>query len=140
MPAVVKLNSLTSRSGRSRDRVASSPLEVLRHVSGGHYASVVRQQMAISRSHFSVPDDGIRSVVPNKNGFTYTVIRAWQQDLHLKIRPDNFWLAILAQLSFFVNGNAEALRPVFVAHQGRTELVVDARPATVETVDIGVVA
>jgi hypothetical protein len=96
--------------------------------------------MAIRRSHFSIPGDGICSVVPNKNGFTHTVIRAWQQDLHLKIRPDDVWLAILAQLSFFVNGNAEALRPVFVAREGRPELVVDARPATIETVDVSVVA
>ncbi|KAK3904673.1 hypothetical protein C8A05DRAFT_42292 [Staphylotrichum tortipilum] len=85
------------------------------------------------------PGGNIRSLVPDKNGFTHTVIRAWQQDLHLKIRPDDVWLAILAQLSFFVNGNAEALRHVFVAHQGRIKVVVDARPDTIETVDVGVV-
>lgn len=140
MPAVVKPDPLTNGSGRSRDRVASSPLELLRRVSGGHYASVVRHQTTIRRSHFSFPNDDIRSVVPNKNGFTHTVIRAWQQDLHLKIRPDDVWLAILTQFSFFVNGNAEALRPVFVAHEGRVELVVDARPDTIETVDVGFVA
>jgi hypothetical protein len=96
--------------------------------------------MTIRRSHFSVPNDGLRSLIPNKNGFTHTVIRAWQQDLHLKIRPDDVWLAILAQLSFFVNANAEALRPIFVAHEGRVEVKVDARPNTIDTFDVGVVA
>ncbi|KAK4102845.1 hypothetical protein N658DRAFT_522844 [Parathielavia hyrcaniae] len=85
-------------------------------------------------------DDEIGSVVPNKNGFTHTVIRAWQQDLHLKIRLDDVWLAILNQFSFFVNGNAETLRDIFVAHEGRAEVVVDARPNTIETVDVGFVA
>ncbi|KAG9309571.1 hypothetical protein JVU11DRAFT_10551 [Chiua virens] len=32
------------------------------------------------------------------------------------------WLAILTQFSFFVNGNAETLRSVFVAHEGKREL------------------
>lgn len=140
MPAVVKPDPLTNASGKNYDRVAASPLDMLRRVSTAHYGSVLQHQLTLRRSHFSFPDDGLGSVVPGKNGFTHTVIRAWQQDLHLRIRPDDVWLAILTQFSFFVNGNAEALRPMFVAHKDRPELVVDARPATIDTVDVDMFA
>ncbi len=98
----------------------------------------------ILRSSFSFQHDpaseGLsRPIVPNKNGFAHTVIRAWQQDLHLRLRPDDVWLAILSQFSFFVNGNAEALRPLLVAHTNRPKLVLD-HPGTLETVDLGAVA
>jgi hypothetical protein len=48
----------------------------------------------------------------------------------------------LAQFSFFVNGpgNAEALRSIFVTHTGQVEVVFDARPATIQTVNLGVIA
>ncbi|KAK4176044.1 hypothetical protein QBC36DRAFT_387787 [Triangularia setosa] len=78
--------------------------------------------------------------VPSKNGFAHTVIRAWQRDLHLQLRPDDVWLAILTQFTFFVNANAESLRSVFVSHQGQAELLFDARPHGIDMVDVGHVA
>ncbi|KAK4124848.1 hypothetical protein N657DRAFT_643604 [Parathielavia appendiculata] len=142
MPTVVKPDPLTTRSGRTHkyEQFAISPLQALHCISSTHYISLLVHGTAIRRSHFSFPNNEIGSVVPNKNGFTHTVIQAWQQDLHLKLRPDDVWLAILTQFSFFVNGNADALRPIFVAHEGRVEVVVDARPDTIETVDVGSVA
>ncbi|KAK3291698.1 uncharacterized protein B0H64DRAFT_407764 [Chaetomium fimeti] len=142
MPAVIRPDPLIRGSGKNRDRGASSPFGLLLP-SRGRRSSSISLKTRILRSSFSFPDNAPEagvSVVPNKNGFVHTVIRAWQQDLHLRLRPDDIWLAILAQFSLFVNGNAEALRPIFVAHEGRPELVVDARPATVETVNLGVVA
>ncbi|KAK4149545.1 hypothetical protein C8A00DRAFT_46856 [Chaetomidium leptoderma] len=137
MPAVIKPDP-DPQSGTNRDQATSSPLSLLIHASPGHY------RYPILRSSFSPQHDPRStgpppSIVANKNGFAHTVIRAWQQDLHLRLRPDDVWLAILTQFSFFVNGNAEALRPIFVAHEERQELVVDARPATIETVDLGAV-
>ncbi|KAI0676439.1 hypothetical protein C8Q78DRAFT_1065267 [Trametes maxima] len=41
-------------------------------------------------------------------------------------RPDDVWIAILNQLSSYVNAHAEELRDHFVAHQGKQELVVAA--------------
>ena len=38
------------------------------------------------------------------------IIRAFQQDLHLTIRPDDVWLAILTQFSFYVNNIEEPFR------------------------------
>ncbi|KAL2130691.1 hypothetical protein VTI74DRAFT_6078 [Chaetomium olivicolor] len=63
-----------------------------------------------------------------------------QQDLHLKLRPDDVWLAILTQFTFFVNGNDESLRSIFVSHQGQLKLVFDVSSHTIETIDIGTVA
>ncbi|KAE9397222.1 hypothetical protein BT96DRAFT_995946 [Gymnopus androsaceus JB14] len=44
----------------------------------------------------------------------------------VSIRPDDVWIAILTQFSFFVNANAEELRDKFVAHQGQKRLEVRA--------------
>ncbi|KDQ55839.1 hypothetical protein JAAARDRAFT_208606 [Jaapia argillacea MUCL 33604] len=38
-------------------------------------------------------------------------------------KPDDVWIAILTQLSFYINANAEELRSQFVAHEGKKQLV-----------------
>ncbi|KAL4063612.1 hypothetical protein V8B97DRAFT_2106052 [Scleroderma yunnanense] len=76
--------------------------------------------------HSSLPpsSDAVRNIIPQSNGFVHTVVEAYNRHRALIIRPDDVWLAILTQFSFFVNGNAEALRSVFVAHKGKKELVI----------------
>lgn len=59
------------------------------------------------------------ALVPYGNGFVEGILRAFQQDLHLVLRPDDVWLAILIQFSLFVNGNSEDLRHTIVRHQGK---------------------
>lgn len=128
MPVVIKPDP-DAQSGKNHDRATSSPSDLL------HTTSPAHSFMPILHSSFSSQHDdpGASStnpasppfpIVANKNGFVHTVIRAWQQDLHLRIRPDDVWLAILTQFSFFVNRNAEVLRHLFVAHQGRQEVEV----------------
>ncbi|KZW01200.1 hypothetical protein EXIGLDRAFT_760960 [Exidia glandulosa HHB12029] len=65
-------------------------------------------------------------VLFNNNGLIHTVVRAYNQHHALVLRPDDIWLAILVQFSFFVNepGNSKRLRGRFVAHEGKEELVV----------------
>jgi hypothetical protein len=141
MPAVIRPDPLIKGSGKNRDRGASSPYGLL--LSLHDRRSPIPRETSILRSSFSFADGATEagvSVVPNKNGFLHTVIRAWQQDLHLRLRPDDVWLAILTQFNLFVNGNADDLRSIFVAHEDQPKLVVDARPATVETVNLGKVA
>ncbi|KAK1532384.1 uncharacterized protein CCOS01_04367, partial [Colletotrichum costaricense] len=61
------------------------------------------------------------TIVASRNGFISTVL-AWEQHLHLQLRPDDVWLAILlVKFSFFVNGpgRAEALRDRFIVHEGK---------------------
>ncbi|TFK85795.1 hypothetical protein K466DRAFT_551519 [Polyporus arcularius HHB13444] len=72
----------------------------------------------------SITRDNITNLVPRSNGFVHAVLEAYGSHHHLRIRPDDVWLAILTQLSFYVNAHAEDLRSYFVAHQGKKRLVV----------------
>ncbi|QYS99605.1 hypothetical protein H0G86_006726 [Trichoderma simmonsii] len=76
------------------------------------------------------------AVVPYGNGFVDGIIRAFQQDLHLVLRPDDIWLAITVQLSFYINAHAEELRSLFVEHDGKKQLVIDLSPQTMINLDI----
>ncbi|KAF4872235.1 hypotheticall protein [Colletotrichum siamense] len=85
-------------------------------------------------------DDG--TIVACENGFVYSVLHAWQQHLHLELRPDDVWLAVLVQFSFFINGSgrAEALCHHFVAHEGQRTLVVEVGPGqTVDSFDMAAI-
>lgn len=73
------------------------------------------------------------------NGFVYAATEAYSQHHHLVIRPDDIWITILTQLSLYVNANAEELRRLFVAHEGKKELVVEA-VGNRYTVDFGSLA
>lgn len=72
----------------------------------------------------------------SRNGFVWCAYDAYSRHHHLTIRPEDVWFAILTQLSFFINGNAEKLRATFVAHEGQKELVVKSC-YNIETVDLG---
>ena len=67
----------------------------------------------------------LKDVKPQRNGFVYTVLECYNEHHALTIRPDDVWLAILTQFSCFVNGNAEALRSLFVLHDGKKELSME---------------
>lgn len=58
------------------------------------------------------------------NGFVSTAIEAYNKHYHLTIRPEDVWFAILSQLSLWINANAEEARGIFVAHEGKKDLVV----------------
>ncbi|RCI08646.1 hypothetical protein L249_4790 [Ophiocordyceps polyrhachis-furcata BCC 54312] len=58
----------------------------------------------------------------SENGFVWSAYRAYSKHHHLVIRPDDVWLAILTQLSFYIKANAEQVRALFVSHEGRKEL------------------
>ena len=79
-------------------------------------------------------------VIPYGNGFVRGAICAFEQDLHLVLRPDDIWLAILTQFSLFVNNKAEELRSKFVAHEGKKDLILDIRPLSIWDQDIGSLA
>jgi ATP-dependent phosphoenolpyruvate carboxykinase len=112
--------------------------------------------------HSSFKHFGTRSadaVIPYGNGFVAGVIRgksymyelnvrqtltsylhsAFQQDLHIVLRPDDAWLAITTQFSFYVSNNAEELRDKFVKHDGKKNLVI-VNPAPFFQWDVGMMA
>jgi Domain of unknown function (DUF4419) len=68
--------------------------------------------------------DAESPICAKRNGFVFAAIDAYNQHLHLKIRPEDVWFCILSQLSAYINKNAEELRTFFVHHQGQKELVV----------------
>ncbi|KAI0642689.1 hypothetical protein C8Q79DRAFT_983566 [Trametes meyenii] len=74
----------------------------------------------------SLDASDIPTVEPNGNGFVWAVLAAYKSHHNLIIRPDDVWIAILNQLSSYVNAHAEELRDYFVSHQGKQELVVSA--------------
>ncbi|KAM0251650.1 hypothetical protein ACHAQJ_008110 [Trichoderma viride] len=80
------------------------------------------------------------TVVPYGNGLVEGIIRAFQQDLHLVLRPDDIWLAITIQFSFYINAHTEEMRSLFVEHEGQKELVVNLSPQTMENLDIAFAA
>jgi hypothetical protein len=59
-------------------------------------------------------------ITPAKNGFVEACITAYNQHHHLIIRPDDVWLAIITQFSFFANGHSEELKyKINPAHRRR---------------------
>ncbi|KAI0203596.1 hypothetical protein F4808DRAFT_25027 [Astrocystis sublimbata] len=79
-------------------------------------------------------------IVSSPNGFVHAAISAYNQHHHLTVRPEDVWFAILTQLSFYINANAEELRSLFVAHEGQKELQVVDVATVVETADFGKLA
>ncbi|KAJ6619232.1 hypothetical protein B0H10DRAFT_1182471 [Mycena sp. CBHHK59/15] len=81
--------------------------------------------MQYSMGGRSGPGDTTKfKIVPNVNGFVHTVMSAYSHHYALVVRPDDVWLAILSQFSFYVNANAELLCANFVAHAGKRQLEV----------------
>ncbi|KAL6410054.1 hypothetical protein AUP68_06463 [Ilyonectria robusta] len=80
------------------------------------------------------------SIATYNNGFINGLIRAFNQDLHLIVRPDDVWQAILSQFSLFVNGNAKRLRHLFIEHEGKRTLTVNLTPMDLADIDLAPVA
>ncbi|CZS96840.1 uncharacterized protein RCO7_02627 [Rhynchosporium graminicola] len=59
-----------------------------------------------------------------RNGLVSGAIYAYNHHHYLVIRPEDVWFSILTQLNFYINANAEKLRSMFVAHEGKRKLVL----------------
>ncbi|KAI0370483.1 hypothetical protein BV20DRAFT_943774 [Pilatotrama ljubarskyi] len=73
----------------------------------------------------SVTDAERPVLFSGENGFVDAVMQAYGGHHNLRIRPDDVWIAILRQLSFYVNAHAEELRKYFVPHEGQKDLAVE---------------
>ncbi|CEI62005.1 hypothetical protein FVEN_g3043 [Fusarium venenatum] len=78
-------------------------------------------------------------ISPSENGFVWSAYHAYSQHHHLTIRPEDVWFAILTQISFYINANAEDLRAFFVDHEGQKELEVVGL-GTLESANFGALA
>ncbi|KAH7104865.1 hypothetical protein BKA62DRAFT_827027 [Auriculariales sp. MPI-PUGE-AT-0066] len=63
-----------------------------------------------------------------KNGIANAFLTAYNTHHALVLRPDDIWLAIAVQFSFYVNKHAEELRGRFVAHEGTEEIDLSFNP------------
>ncbi|CAG9990170.1 unnamed protein product [Clonostachys byssicola] len=55
---------------------------------------------------------------PSCNGFVHAVCEAYSGHHHLKIRPDDVWLSILVQLSFYFDRNGDKFRYMLTVNEG----------------------
>ncbi|PKS08746.1 hypothetical protein jhhlp_004799 [Lomentospora prolificans] len=62
--------------------------------------------------------------VPYANGLVGAAVHAWNTHKNLVLRPDDFWICIICQLSFYINEHAEELRGNFVTHKGTKKLEI----------------
>lgn len=58
------------------------------------------------------------------SSFVRSVCEAYNQHHNLVFKPDDVWLAIMVQFSFYLEKYAEPLRNKFVSHQGQKQLEV----------------
>lgn len=79
----------------------------------------------VSGSRRSSAAGGAAPLFASKNGFVNAVMEAYNNHHNLVLRPDDVWLAVLTQLSVYVNAHAEELRSRFVAHDGTERLHIE---------------
>ncbi|KAM0426268.1 hypothetical protein ACHAPT_008308 [Fusarium lateritium] len=72
----------------------------------------------------TVTDEIAQKVLPQQNGLVRACLDAYNHHHHLVLRPDDVWIAIITQFSFYVNKHAEEMRSFFVAHEGKKELEI----------------
>lgn len=60
------------------------------------------------------------------NGFVFGAIEAYNQHHKFEISPDVLWLTIIAQYNYFQQRYAEETRELYVAHEGKKTLTVQA--------------
>ncbi|KAH8170539.1 hypothetical protein LIA77_09320 [Sarocladium implicatum] len=134
MPTVIRPTDNAPREWRTRQAAVQSARELL---PGDHQRNITNKERIIKSSFDDVAE---RHVSPNANGFVNAAFYAYNEHHHLEIRPEDVWFAILTQLGFYVNANAEDLRSVFVAFEGKKEIVVQVEAASIDDVDVGLMA
>ena len=130
MPATIQVASHTAR--RWNQPKVTSDGQLLK-ASCEQEAKTLK---SMTQSSLSPPTLQEKHISSSTNGFVYTCFEAYSSHHHLTIRPEDVWLAILSQTSFYVNAHAEELRHLFVKHEGQKELEVVA-VGTRHSVDFG---
>ena len=114
---------LVSHPARTIDPVESTGADALKRAAGEFISE--NPHLALASSSFgsapSVPTAQGHWRVP-QNGLLDSVLLAYSNHHALILRPDDIWLAIMVQFSFFVNKHSEQLRGRFVAHSGQKEI------------------
>jgi len=107
-----------------------SPQALLRHSTIGSGLGVYEADSLQSSFKDDYGDDATRTIHAAQNGFLQTCIRPYFEHLHLVLRPEDIWLAILTQLNMYILKNSEELRSRFVEHEGKKFLEVPIKGST----------
>lgn len=73
----------------------------------------------------SLNTPALPQIMPTKNGFVDACIMAYNHHHNLQIRPDDIWMAIITQFSFYVNGHADVLQDKFVPEKERKKISIE---------------
>jgi hypothetical protein len=65
------------------------------------------------------------NILATSDSFVRGVLEAYARHMHLVLRPEEVWFAILTQMNFYMARNAEAVRHLFVSHQGQEDIVIE---------------
>ncbi|KAI9794443.1 MAG: hypothetical protein M1816_005513 [Peltula sp. TS41687] len=67
----------------------------------------------------------LSSIRPSNNGLVDACLDAYNNHHHLTLRPDDIWIAILAQFGLYIDAHSERFRAHFVGHADKEHLVVE---------------
>ncbi|MCJ1334051.1 hypothetical protein MMC10_010758 [Thelotrema lepadinum] len=133
MPTTIRISSVTPRAWADDQITKSSELF------SGSCGKETLKSKGLIQSSFSDDYLSTHHVSSTKNGLVNAIYCAWSQHHHLVLRPEDIWFAILSQLSFYINANAEEVRSFFVKHKGKEQLTIFTA-GTIGTVDWGELA
>ncbi|CAG9936484.1 unnamed protein product [Clonostachys rosea f. rosea IK726] len=129
----VTIQPRPEKAGANDDGVVSSSSELLVVTSKEWTAKRPRlgrtnkrqtpEDRPVLRSSFEKLEAPSARIIPYRNGLVHGIIRAFEQDLHLVLRPDD------------VNAHAEELRHLFVTHKEKEVLELDTRPIPLREID-----
>ena len=74
--------------------------------------------------------------MPEYAGLVSALFTAYSRHFGICLTPDVVWMAIMAQVSFYVNARAEELRSRLVTHEGRKDIEIS-MTGSVHTCDYG---
>lgn len=136
MPVTFKVADKPSESWKS---YRGTPVDNRNDLFTRSCSKEAKESSRIIHSSISDSDFGNTKLAPSTNGFVHAAWYAYSSHHHLTLRPDDIWFAILSQLNFYINKNAEALRSHFVDHEGQKELVIE-DVGSIDTLDYGLFA
>ena len=110
--------NLVAHPASSLKAYSTKPVELLRQST----PTVDLGKCILHSSSFGTAESSVNSTLNGRNGLVDAVLTAHNTHHALILRPDDFWLAIAVQFSFFVKKHAEKLRGRFVAHEGKKDI------------------
>lgn len=117
-----------STNSSTKFKVANQNAEPVKNSKKSSDSSICSQMKAFKSEHCTellMASQFSSSVQASaNNGFVQTVIDCYNKHHNLVIRPDDIWMAILTQFSFYINKNAEEFRNQFVNFEGKKTLSV----------------